>query len=504
VNLGIRGDTQSATSSTAQSKSSTTKANLLDLLPPIVMMGIPFDQVDSNQTILLIDAMIQSRRPHQLATANVDFLALADADPELHRVLTQADLVVCDGMPLVWMSRLLGAPLPQRVAGSELVPLLLESAEAKGHRVFFLGGSEAALEAAEENIRRRWPALTIAGTYSPPFAPLEQMDNDTICARVREAQPDLLLVAFGCPKQEKWLAKNLAKTNVPVGIGVGATLDFLAGTVKQAPKWMRACSLEWIWRIMQEPKRLFRRYWNDIVVVGPGLLRQLWKMRGRGFFLRPPDPLKQVEEPDPGIITEAAAVGSTGHLTLPARFDAQVVRNSGFGESFTQSEAAWLLIDASKTNFIDSTATGKLLRLSRLARERGGDIILVEANPEVLTTLDLMKLRDHFLVAATDQEALALLPASGTVISWPSSVSAATEPTLGEQASSQLHQAAPGSPLTIDLSQVRFIDSTGVGLMLRIRREAQHLGIPMTFVSESDTVHEVLNSLNLHDYLLHS
>ncbi len=488
----------------AQTQSPTTKAGPLDLPPPIVMMGIPFDQVDSNQTISLVDAMIQSRRPHQLATANVDFLALADADPELHWVLTHADLVVCDGMPLVWMSRLLGAPLPQRVAGSELVPLLLESAEEKGHRVFFLGGSEESLKAAEGNIRQRWPDLTIAGTYSPPFAPLEKMDNDTICARVREAQPDLLLVAFGCPKQEKWLAQNLAKTNAPVGIGVGATLDFLAGTVKQAPKWMRACSLEWIWRIMQEPKRLFRRYWNDIVVVGPGLLRQLWKMRGRGFFLRPPDPVKEIEESDQETNTEAAAGGSTGHLTLPVRFDAQVVRDTGFGESFTQSEATWLLIDASKTNFIDSTATGKLLRLSRLARDRGGDIILIGALPEVLTTLDLMKLRDHFLIAASPHGAQALLPTPETVLSWPPSVSAVTEPTLGEQASSQLHRAAPGSPLTIDLSQVRFIDSTGVGLMLRIRREAQHLGIPMTFVSESDTVREILNSLNLHDYLLRS
>lgn len=492
----------------AQTERPTTIASPRDLPPPIVMMGVPFDQVDSKQTISMIDAMIESRRPHQLATANVDFLALADADPELHRVLTQADLVVCDGMPLVWMSRLLGAPLPQRVAGSELVPLLLESAEAKGHRVYFLGGSEDALRAAEGNIRRRWPALTIAGTYSPPFAPLEQMDNETICARVREAKPDLLLVAFGCPKQEKWLARNLEKTNVPVAIGVGATLDFLAGTMKQAPRWMRACSLEWIWRILQEPKRLFRRYWNDIVVVGPGLLRQLWKMRGRGFFLRPPDPVKQAEEPDSGTHPEVPSDGSTEHLTLPVRFDAQVVRNSEFGQSFTQSEAAWLLIDASKTSFIDSTGTGKLLRLSRLARDRGGDIILVGAPPEVLTTLDLMKLRDHFLVAASAPEARALLPAiepaAEAVLSWPPTVSAATEPTLGAQASSHLHKAAPGSPLTIDLSQVRFIDSTGVGLMLRIRREAQHLGIPMTFVRETDTVREVLNSLNLHNYLLSS
>ena len=178
ANCDMRGDTRSGseatdpsplttTSAVAQTERPTTMASPRDLPPPIVMMGVPFDQVDSKQTISLVDEMIQSRRPHQLATANVDFLALADADPELHRVLTHADLVVCDGMPLVWMSRLLGGPLPQRVAGSELVPLLLESAEAKGHRVFFLGGSEDSLKAAEGNIRQRWPALTIAHTPPP-------------------------------------------------------------------------------------------------------------------------------------------------------------------------------------------------------------------------------------------------------------------------------------------------------------------------------------------------
>ena len=198
------------------------------LPPPIVMMGVPFDQVDTPTTLGIIGEMIASRRPRLLATANVDFLAQVQEDETLRRILVEADLIVCDGTPLVWMSRLLGDPLPGRVAGSDLVPLLLDMAQAQGYRVFFLGGKDEVVAVAEDRIRQRWPRLQIAGMYSPPFAPLDKMDHADICHRIREACTDILFVSFGCPKQEKWLAMNYKEAGVPVSIGVGATIDFLA------------------------------------------------------------------------------------------------------------------------------------------------------------------------------------------------------------------------------------------------------------------------------------
>lgn len=240
----------------------------------LVMMGVPFDCVSSSEVVDRVDVMIDTGAPHLVATANANFLRLARRDNELHQVLCEADLVVCDGMPLVWASRWLGLPLPERVAGSELVPRLLDRAEAKGHRVFFLGGSEEVLQEASVAMRKQWPRLTLAGTYSPPYAPLEEMDHAAITDRIAQTQADLLLVSFGCPKQEKWLARYLPASGAAVGIGVGATVDFLAGRVRQAPMWMRRCGLEWVWRMCQEPKRLVARYRDDLLIVVPIMLRQ--------------------------------------------------------------------------------------------------------------------------------------------------------------------------------------------------------------------------------------
>lgn len=239
------------------------------------IMDVPFDAITMEQTLGRIGGMIASRRPHYLATANVDFLVQARHDAVLHRILNEAHLVVCDGTPLVWLSRLLGLPLPERVAGSDLVPKLLTKSEAKGWSVFFLGGQDEVLEKALGNVREKHPKLRIAGAYSPPFAPFDQMDHEGICTRIKEAKPDVLLVSLGCPKQEKWIAQNYAAAGVPVSIGVGATIDFLAGTMKRAPRWMQVIGLEWVFRLAQEPRRLFKRYATDLVVFAIVAMREL-------------------------------------------------------------------------------------------------------------------------------------------------------------------------------------------------------------------------------------
>lgn len=368
------------------------------LPPPIVMMGVPLDQLTAAQTLEIIGEMIASRSPHLLATANVDFLAQVQSDEILRRILVDADLILCDGTPLVWMSKWLGDPLPERIAGSDLVPLLLDLAQEKGHRVFFLGGRDEVVAVAEDKIKERWPGLQIAGMYSPPFAPMDQMDHADICQRIREAKADMLFVSFGCPKQEKWLALNYRDAGVPVAIGVGATIDFLAGTVKRAPVWMRKTGLEWFFRVLQEPKRLARRYWTDICVVGPGLIKQLFKMGPRHTF-SPPS-----ENPRPEV-TEKAEKLSPSIIVLPERLDALSARDPALWPTEGNST---LILDASGTTFLDSTGTGKLVRFARSSRENGGICILMAARPDVLSTLELMKLRDLFTEATTLEEALAL------------------------------------------------------------------------------------------------
>lgn len=363
------------------------------------MMGVPLDQLNIAQAMEIISEMIASRTPHLLATANVDFLAQVQSDEMLRRILIDADLILCDGAPLIWMSKWLGDPLPERVAGSDLVPLLLDLAQAKGHRVFFLGGRDEVVAIAEDKIKDRWPTLQIAGMYSPPFAPMDKMDHAGICQRIREAKADMLFVSFGCPKQEKWLAMNFREAGVPVAIGVGATIDFLAGAVKRAPVWMRKTGLEWFYRVAQEPKRLAGRYWTDIRIVGPGLLKQLLKM---GPHNQAPSPAAATRPAsDPAL----HAPSPPPIVSLPERLDALSARDATL---WPNAAHRTLILDASRTTFLDSTGTGKLVRFARTSREQGGRCILAAATPTVLSTLDLMKLRELFTEAATLEEALAI------------------------------------------------------------------------------------------------
>src|SRR5262245_21463659 len=217
-------------------------------LSPVVLLGVPFDPMTRKGAVERIEQMVASRRPHYVVTANSDFLAQARRDVELRRMLLEAHLVLCDGTPLVWVSRLLGNPLPERVAGADLAPLLIELAAVKGYRLFLLGGAEDSCNQAAANLRRQYPKLLVAGHYSPPFKDLLEMDHQEITRRIQEAKPDLLLVSFGCPKQEKWMAMHYRSLGVPVCAGVGATIDFLAGKVRRAPLWMQRCGLEWIFR----------------------------------------------------------------------------------------------------------------------------------------------------------------------------------------------------------------------------------------------------------------
>src|SRR5580658_10916837 len=180
--------------------------------PPIAILGVAFNNVTIDETLSLIEQMVLSRQPHFLVTANVDFLVQARRDVELHRILLNAHLVLCDGTPLLWVSRLLGNPLPERVAGADLAPLLIRMAAQKGFRLFFLGGTPEVCNKAVANLRAQYPDLIIAGQYSPPFLPLLDMNHDEISRRIREAKPDMLLVSFGCPKAEKWFGMNYRRS----------------------------------------------------------------------------------------------------------------------------------------------------------------------------------------------------------------------------------------------------------------------------------------------------
>jgi N-acetylglucosaminyldiphosphoundecaprenol N-acetyl-beta-D-mannosaminyltransferase len=254
------------------------------------ILGVPFNQVTLEEAVELVDQMVGRRGNHYIVTPNVDFLVKAQRDPLLRRILVNADLVLCDGMPILWASRWLGEPIPCRVAGSDLVPRLIERAAKRGWRIFILGGGPEAAAEASRRIAVSHPSLPRVGHYSPPHRPLEEMDNAEIERRVHSERPHLLIVCFGCPKQEKWIWENYGGLGVPVAIGAGATVDFLANKVSRAPGWMRRSGTEWLFRLAQEPRRLARRYADDLLHFFPAVARQRWYQRRRRTS-RPPEGL---------------------------------------------------------------------------------------------------------------------------------------------------------------------------------------------------------------------
>lgn len=227
----------------------------------VELFGITFNNFDFADLADYLEKAVAAREPTYLLTCNVDHIMSLQQDALFRRIYEEAHAVVADGMPIVWTSRLVGTPLKQRVAGSDLLTELGLWLEMKRIKLFFLGAAEGVADEARRRLLEQFPALSIVGCYSPPYG-FEEMEeeNEKIVAMIREAEPDILLVGVGAPKQEKWIYRHYRQYRVPVSIGVGATFDFLAGRVKRAPAWMQRSGLEWVWRLMQEPGRLWRRY----------------------------------------------------------------------------------------------------------------------------------------------------------------------------------------------------------------------------------------------------
>jgi N-acetylglucosaminyldiphosphoundecaprenol N-acetyl-beta-D-mannosaminyltransferase len=203
-----------------------------------------------------IERIVQTGGPTELvATVNPEFVMRARVDRSFHRVLEQAALCLADGTGVVWAMRRQGCPQPERVAGSDLVPLLAELCSRRGWRPFLLGARPGVAKTAAERLEGDHPGLRVAGTHSGSPHP---DDDAEALRRIAAVRPDILLVAYGAPLQELWIARNRARLAVPVAIGVGGTLDYLAGRVRRAPGWVRKLHLEWLWRLALQPARLGR------------------------------------------------------------------------------------------------------------------------------------------------------------------------------------------------------------------------------------------------------
>lgn len=239
---------------------------------PVVVWDLPLTPFTFDETLDAVDSLIATGRPHFFVTANLHYAMLTASDPRLRRVNQEAAFLVADGKPLILASRRTHRRLPERVTGADLVPALCERAALTGYGVFLLGGSPGVAEDASRALTARFPGLRIVGTEAPPFRPATAEEHAGLVVRIHQAKPDILFVAFGQPKGEFWLAEHYQGLGVPVCVQIGASLDFVAGRVKRAPRMVQAAGMEWAWRIGTDPRRLGPRYAADAAFVIKTLL----------------------------------------------------------------------------------------------------------------------------------------------------------------------------------------------------------------------------------------
>jgi N-acetylglucosaminyldiphosphoundecaprenol N-acetyl-beta-D-mannosaminyltransferase len=237
-------------------------------------MGVPIDAVTARQAIRKLHSAVRRRDRCFLSTPNLNFLIGSLTDSDFRQSVIRSNLSVADGMPLVWMARLLGLPLRERVAGSTLFETIAAGGEVEAMRVYFFGGPQGVAAMAAAAVNAKYDGIHCVGHASPGFGTIEEMSHASTIARINQKEPDFLVVALGAKKGQRWIEHNLTGLSAPVISHLGAVINMAAGTISRAPLWMQRMGLEWIWRIKEEPS-LWKRYVADGAALGKVVLNHL-------------------------------------------------------------------------------------------------------------------------------------------------------------------------------------------------------------------------------------
>lgn len=354
------------------------------------LFGLPVDNLTMAQTKALLRERCTQEGNTVLATINVNWVAESFRDPTFRDAIINSDLVVLDGKPLLWLARLFGCPMRETVPGSTLIQDLLEEPSDQPLTIFLFGGEGDAAERAMQRINgRENGGLRAVGALNPGFGKVEEMSTEAIIATINNTQPDILLVALGAKKGTQWIEYNRDRMNAKIISHLGATINFLAGTVKRAPKIFRTLGLEWVWRIVQEPK-LFSRYaadgWTVLRFLFPRLL-SWWQCHNQ----RKQIGCKQ---------TEAEAVSIRDHpdsILVSFGCNLQITNNAQFRHLFTRCAHLnkRIILNFQKTKYVDSAFLGLLLLLQRRQKVKNREVVLTNCNNRIITLFQLFNIRNN-------------------------------------------------------------------------------------------------------------
>jgi exopolysaccharide biosynthesis WecB/TagA/CpsF family protein len=355
--------------------------------PPALLFGVAIENLTMDETIDAIGDLVASgrrqHRTHQVATVNVDFLVNALADESVRQLLQQADMCLADGMPVVWGAKAAGMALRERVTGADLVPALAQRSVSTGWRIHLFGSAPGTAERAAELLNTRYPGASVTGDSGPFITDIDRVDAEVLAAII-DVDPDILCVALGNPKQERFIHRYRDQLRSPVMIGIGGTLDLLIGDKRRAPRWVQRAGLEWTVRAAQEPGRLVRRYARDARVFAPRLftyLRQVRRHRYHGSL--------QIESIERQVIVRAVVRG----VADPERWH-EAVTNLRHGASLQLN-----LEDAAPLRL---PAFAELTGLVRVARQQGRSIAVSPIDQRLITQVSSLGLSSYLGPDATN------------------------------------------------------------------------------------------------------
>jgi N-acetylglucosaminyldiphosphoundecaprenol N-acetyl-beta-D-mannosaminyltransferase len=493
----------------------------------VVILGIPLDNLTMGESIERIFSMIEAygkdKRPRLVATVNVDFVVNTLAwrlsrsrHPELMEILRYADLVTADGMPLVVLSRLLGSPLKERVTGADLVPRLAKEAGERGKSIYCLGGRNGVGLKAASLLQEKYPKLIIAG-IDAPFVHIEgqgladaDQEDRTIVERINKAGPDILLIAFGNPKQEIWFNRNRNRLRVPVSIGIGGTFEFIAGSVRRAPAWMQKAGIEWLFRISQDPWRLWKRYFVGFfkfgLMVWPAVLYYRYRSLHYRLFQK-----RQANLPEERRRKTAPALGCLNVVVLPARLDLVSLERLSEEVGNALTGASKVVLDFAQVTFIDSTGLAFLIRSLRNAEREGDEIYFVKVGSkarrffELNRTWDLFKERswravDEVLTHLEEAQKLPLFyylmthRSEATLLDLFGRLDAQQLKGLDMTA---LISAIGDKSCILNLDRLTFVDSSGLIFFFKIQKHLAGLGKSCVLCALTDNVKQLFRLTKL-------
>lgn len=503
-----------------------------------IVLGIPIDNLTIEETVDAIFDMMgkfkDDNRSRYVSTVNVDFLVNAlgwlpnqtARHPELLQILRHSDLVTADGMPVVWLSKLLGEPLKQRVTGADLVPMLSQRAGEMNGSIFLLGGREEIARKAGKKLLEISPGLRLAGVSSPfVHTEGELMDEEEadlkLVEEINKAKPDILFIGFGNPKQEIWFERNKDRLKVPVSLGIGGTYEFIVGTVSRAPVWMQKTGTEWIYRISQDPKRLWKRYFIGMLKLGvmaaPLLFHKLAARFQKGGSVDVETQVvvaQNINEEVPDFIdTLNHASGNYTVINMPSSVDESWILAVSEHINGLLEKDERLVFDLSGVQSIDSFGVNFLFDCLKTCKERDKSVYFVSLNDESLVQLlKVNRLYDFFLEHSfkSVESLLKQLSDENSLPPFNKDVEMHNDhcvvrlfgrldvAQMRELDVPALLEETQGRSTVIDMSFLDFVDSSGLVLFIKLRKHFDKSGQKLCLSGMNETVQQVFKITKLH------